>query len=95
MTLQERFCPISNDFDPDPSEFSPPPMSNKYIIQHADGRPVDPDAVYYVLRIDNYKDKPWRQACRAALAGFAGFIHQTHKEQAVAAIDLLEQTHQP
>lgn len=67
----------------------------KYTVTHTDGSPVDPGAVYYVLRIDNYKDSTWRTACRAALAGLAGFVHTSHKEAAIDAIDLLEKTHQP
>lgn len=62
----------------------------KYTVTHTDGSPVDPGAVYYVLRIDDAKHSPWRKAARLAVAAFAGLIHLDYPEQASAAIGLLE-----
>jgi hypothetical protein len=42
-------------------------LHRRYIIQKADGEPVDPRAVYFVLRLDGFGDDPAHiQACRAA-----------------------------
>ena len=30
-----------------------PGLYNKYQISHTDGSPIDPEAVYFVLRLDN------------------------------------------
>lgn len=42
-------------------------LYNKYTISKTDGIPVDPDAVYFVLRIDSGFEVA---ACRAALSVF-------------------------
>lgn len=43
-------------------------LYQKYIVQKADGSPVDPNAKYIVLRVDAGE---YVQACRAAVAVFA------------------------
>lgn len=44
----------------------------KYHITKADGRPVDPSATYFVLRLDG--TDPHAVACRAAAAQYANLI---------------------
>jgi hypothetical protein len=44
-------------------------LYKKYNIAHADGSPVDPNAQYFVLRIDGSGENV--NACRKALAAFA------------------------
>lgn len=60
---------MSNDI-PTESE-NPLGLHKKYIIQHADGRPVDPSAEYFVLRLDDGGDDMHIDACRAALRTYA------------------------
>lgn len=43
-------------------------LYTKYVIQKSDGSPVDPEAQYFILRIDK---GDYVMACRAALAVFA------------------------
>lgn len=40
-------------------------LYGKYLIQHADGHPMDPNAKYFVLRYD--KDDQWGKVCRGLL----------------------------
>lgn len=51
-------------------------LHKKYIIQHADGRPVDPSAEYFVLRLDEGGDPAHVSACHAALLAYARRIKQ-------------------
>jgi hypothetical protein len=50
-------------------------LYRKYIIQKADGSPVDPTAEYFVLRLDvNGKDPQHIRACRTAVLAYASKI---------------------
>ena len=47
-------------------------LHRKYIIKKSDGSLVDPDAEYFVLRLDvNGKDEKHTKACRKALMLYA------------------------
>lgn len=54
-------------------------LKRKYAITHADGSPCDPDATYFVLRLDYHRDgdNTHITACRAAAWRYADVI-QTH-----------------
>ncbi|MGX2038772.1 hypothetical protein ACWJKU_01380 [Methylocaldum sp. MU1018] len=50
-------------------------LYRKYIVQKADGAPVDPAAEYFVLRLDvNGKDPRHIRACRIAVLAYANEI---------------------
>lgn len=57
----------------------------KFIISHADGSPVDPDARYFVLRVDGVGTSPKRDAARAAVLQFAKLVRGSDPEAAHAA----------
>ena len=48
----------------------------KYQLAKADGKPVDPDGVYFVLKL-NSKDKAHGRACRAGARAYAAEIRET------------------
>lgn len=53
-------------------EENPNGFHQRYIVTKASGEPVDPDAVYLVLRLDNGgKDKEHVRACRIAAVHYA------------------------
>jgi hypothetical protein len=54
-------------------------LYTKYIIQKADGSPVDPDARYFILRLD---DGEYVHACRAAAAVFARHVRHHNPDLA-------------
>lgn len=60
--LGETDCePFRDRTDP------PPGLYNRYIVSKSDGTPVDPRAIYFVLRLDEYgDDKGHIEACRRA-----------------------------
>lgn len=45
---------------------------DKYIVVHGDGRPTDPNAHYFVLRLDG--TSPHNEASRAAIRAYADVI---------------------
>lgn len=51
-------------------------IQKKYLISHTDGSPVDPDAFYWVLRIDSGGDPKHVAACRAAWRVYADEIKE-------------------
>lgn len=63
-------------------------LKHKYNIQHADGTSVDPDGVYFVLRLDYHPgcDKAHIKACKNAAIAYAEYI-RPHLPQLAA--DLL------
>jgi hypothetical protein len=63
----------------------------KYIIAKADGTPVDPEAKYFVLRLDK-KDRPDNRACRAALQMYCQEVYGIDMEAFEAASNLLAET---
>ena len=46
------------------AEENPNGLHQKYIVSHANGKPVDPEAVYFVLRLDG--NHLHNIACRSA-----------------------------
>lgn len=47
-------------------------LCQNYIVHKADGSPVDPEAEFFVLRLDNkQKDRIHAQACREAILAYA------------------------
>lgn len=46
----------------------------KYIIHKADGSPCNPNACYFVLRLDSEGDPDFVEACRLAMSVFADQI---------------------
>lgn len=64
----------------------------KYVIAKADGSPVDPNAVYLVLRIDpdlSGDDEWWRTICRVAARRFANSIRERMPQLADGIKDYL------
>tara|TARA_R110000850_G_scaffold265835_1_gene395893 strand:- start:58 stop:294 length:237 start_codon:yes stop_codon:yes gene_type:complete len=58
-------------------------LKQKYNIQKVDGRPVDENAKYFVLRYDcNQLNKDFEQASKKALLVFAEHIESTIPELA-------------
>jgi len=53
---------------------NPTGLHQKYIVTKADGTPVDPEAEYFVLRIDSEADADHRWACLRALETYAKAI---------------------
>ena len=49
---------------------------NRYMVLHADGSVCDPDAVYFVLRLDSHPncDEKHVMSCRAACRTYAGLV---------------------
>ena len=54
---------------------NPMGLHQRYNVSKADGSPVDPDAVYFVLRLDrNGDDGIHREACREAARAYASYV---------------------
>ena len=66
----------------------------KYHITKADGSPVDPDAVYFVLRLDNHS-RPDHLACRSALQTYAREVRTVDPGAHQAAQEILDRTRPP
>jgi hypothetical protein len=63
---------------------NPNGLHQRYIVTKADGAEVDPKAVYFVLRIDNYgHDVEHVLACRKAALAYADRVeeYQSHLTQ--------------
>jgi len=60
----------------------------KYIISRTDGKPVDPEARYFVLRLDKKDD--WGRACRKAVMELARNIYEQNPEFGQSLIELSE-----
>lgn len=57
------------------AEQNPEGLHRRYIVSRADGSPVDPSAVYFVLRLDSGgSDATHIAACRAAARAYWEFI---------------------
>lgn len=63
----------------------------KYHIQKADGSPVDPEAIYFVLRLDK-PERPDHRACRAALYTYAREVRHIDAGAWDAAMRVLNTT---
>lgn len=65
-------------------------LLNKYIITHTNGKPMNLNAQYFVLRLDNYcTDEHHLEACRAAAKVYAAYVEDVpHLRQ--IGVDLLE-----
>lgn len=69
---------------------NPTGLHNRYEIRKRNGEPVDPNAIYFVLRLDNdATDKVHMRACRAAAFMYCQYI-ASHGEAAHLA-DVAEQ----
>jgi hypothetical protein len=55
----------------------------KYIVTHSDGSPTDPNAVYFVLRLDT------EQIARTAAREYARLIQDSNPALASGIMDLL------
>ncbi len=54
---------------------NPHGLHQRYVVAKADGTPVDPLAIYFVLRIDAHGDDPAHiEACRAAAIAYADVV---------------------
>lgn len=54
---------------------NPDGLHQRYIVTKADGEPVDPEAIYFVLRLDGKgDDKLHIEACREAALAYADFV---------------------
>lgn len=58
-------------------EDNPNGLHGRYYIEKADGRPVDPDAEYFVLRLDANGDRAHVGAGRDGIAVYADAIERT------------------
>lgn len=57
---------------------NPHGLHHRYNITHADGSPVDPDAVYFVLRLDKgQKDKAHMVACCHAARAYINSVRSS------------------
>lgn len=73
-------------------EENPTGFHARYKVTKADGTPCDPDAVYFVLRIDaGGKDHAHVSACRSALRTYVDAIWGTTGELAFDLERLLDQ----
>lgn len=62
----------------------------RYVVQKANGEPVDPRARYFVLRYDNNGDDPAHiAACRLALLAYANAIKPHLPQLSMELIDEL------
>lgn len=50
-------------------------LKHKYNLTKADGRPVDPEGIYFILKL-NSKDKAHKEACQAAALEYAERIEE-------------------
>ncbi len=55
-------------------------LYGKYILYKADGSPVDPDARYFVLRLDEKGEPNHVQASRRAVELYAYEIEDSHRQ---------------
>lgn len=51
-------------------------LYGKYIITRADGKPIDPENEYFVLKIEGKGDKEHIEACRRAILVYADEIEE-------------------
>jgi len=63
----------------------PPGLYGKYLIHKADGRPVDPDGVYFVLKLNSH-DKDHAKASRRAALAYARAIMELGSEHPLAPL---------
>ncbi|WP_219824447.1 hypothetical protein, partial [Enterobacter cloacae complex sp. 4DZ1-17B1] len=60
------------------AEQNPNGFHSRYSVTKADGSPCDPDAIYFVLRVDSGGSDPKHiAACRAALLRYATQVIET------------------
>lgn len=57
---------------------NPNGLHRRYVISKSSGEPIDPRAIYFVLRIDEHGDDPQHiEACRAAAAAYADYVQNS------------------
>lgn len=64
-------------------------MKPKYQITKTDGSPVDPSAVYFILRLDAHGKPEETDAARRAVECYASAVRQADHEAAAAALAIL------
>lgn len=70
---------------------NPNGLHQRYSVKKADGTPTDPNAVYFVLRLDNFGHDPQHvRACRKAARTFAEFAPQHMRKVADELHTLLD-----
>jgi len=68
---------------------SQPGLYNRYTVTKTDGTPIDPKAVYFVLRLDGHgHDREHIQACREAALKWCD-LAPSHLNQVAADLDQL------
>lgn len=73
-------------------EENPNGLHQKYIVSKADGTPIDKDAIYFVLRVDDgAKDQGHLEACREALFTYASHMLRHNIVLANDLLDLLSE----
>lgn len=72
-----------------PKSHNPLGFHKKYNITKVDGTPVDPDAIYLVLRLDG-KDGPRIQSARAGARAYADELLRSNAGLDQVAYDIIE-----
>ena len=64
-------------------------LIGKFIVMHSDGHPVDPEAEYFVLRLDEHPDTDDAhfKACRRAIQVYANEIKEEYPKLAQDLMD--------
>lgn len=62
-------------------------LYNRYHIQHSNGKPIDPRAEYFVLRLDGYAELEHRVASIAAVMVYAQAIQDSNPTLAKELLD--------
>ncbi len=61
-------------------ENNPEGLHQRYIVSKVDGSPVDPEAIYLVLRIDRKGENQWWSACcRYAAYALVRFVEKEYE----------------
>ena len=85
MSMLDRIISIFGHSSPSPlpePNARPSGLHQKYIILHYDGSPIDPEAIYFTLRLDEgCKDKDHVRASREAALAYAEMVVGTPMEQ--------------
>ncbi len=75
------------------AEENPKGLHQKYIVSYSNGKPVDPDAVYFVLRLDGSHLHNW--ACRKAAEKWAACIlAESDNSLTQTARDVMDMVHE-
>ena len=62
-------------------EENPNGLHQRYVVSKASGEPVDPQAIYFVLRLDNGgDDNSHLEACREAARAYCRYVFKFPRE---------------